>query len=384
MPKGIALLGSTGSIGRQALAVIDCYPERFKIISLTAGRNIELLEQQMLKFKPKVVVVGDQERGNYLKNKLTNYPVEIYAGQEFLDQGVIHPEVEMVISALSGVAGLLPTLKAIEAGKDIALANKETLVAAGDLVTNTAKKYNIRLLPVDSEHSAIFQCLQGNRAEDVQKLILTASGGPFKNFTFEELEKVTVEQALKHPNWEMGAKITIDSATLMNKGLEVIEAKHLFNISYEQIKVLIHPQSIIHSMVEYRDGSIMAQLGLPNMQVPIQYALTHPERWEGSFQERLNLVELSELTFENPNNRLFPALELAYSAGKIGGTMPAVLNGANEVAVQGFLEKKIKFLQIAEIVEKVMNQHQVIKNPELEEILNADWEARQRATSVFD
>lgn len=383
MAKGIALLGSTGSIGCQALEVVDFYPEKFKIISLAAGRNIKLLEQQIFKYKPKIVVIGDKDKGNYLKNKLANYPVEIYVGSEHLHQSVTHQEVHTVITALTGVVGLLPTLRAIEAGKDIALANKETLVAAGELVMDAVRKHNVQLLPVDSEHSAIFQCLQGNRIEDVKNLILTASGGPFKNITDKELENVSLEQALKHPNWEMGAKITIDSATLMNKGLEVIEARHLFKLDYEQIKVVIHPQSVIHSMVEYRDGAIMAQLGVPNMQLPIQYALTYPERWEGSYRKGLNLLELSELTFEAPNNSLFPALMMAYKAGKAGGTMPAVLNAANEEAVQGFLKRRIRFLDIGEIVGKVVSQHQRINNPSLEDILDADLEARHRAKSLF-
>ncbi|MFA5536176.1 MAG: 1-deoxy-D-xylulose-5-phosphate reductoisomerase [Bacillota bacterium] len=383
MATGIALLGSTGSIGRQTLAVIDFFPEKFKIISLAAGKNIELLEEQIIKYKPKIAIVADREKGNHLKNKLGNYPVQIFSGQDQLHQGVVAEEVETVITGLSGVAGLLPTLKAIEAGKNIALANKETLVAAGELVMNAVEKYAVNLLPVDSEHSAIFQCLQGNRMEDVRNIILTASGGPFRSLTADQLKNVSVEQSLKHPNWEMGRKITVDSATMMNKGLEVIEAKHLFKVDFDRIKVVIHPESIIHSMVEYIDGSIMAQMAPPNMQLPIQYALSYPERWQCSYEERLNPKILVGLTFEEPNTELFPALDLAYRAGKTGGTMPAVLNAANEVAVASFLDRRIGFTDIWRVVETAMSQHSVIYNPSLEAILEADATARDNVSALI-
>lgn len=383
MAKGIAILGSTGSIGRQTLEVCSSFPEKFKVVAITARHNIELLEQQVRKYKPKIVVVSDEQKGRVLKERVADLPVHVHLGSEHLPEAVVDQEVSTVVTAVSGAVGLLPTLEAIKAGKEIALANKETLVAAGELVMETVKKYDGRLLPVDSEHSALFQCLMGNRREEVHKLILTASGGPFRCWTREMLAKVTPREALKHPSWSMGAKITIDSATLMNKGLEVIEARHLFQIDYDRIEVVIHPQSIIHSMVEYIDGAIIAQLGAPDMRLPIQYALTWPHRWEGRAVTRLNLWQLKELTFEAPDHNAFPALNLAYEAGKEGGTMPTVLNAANEEAVHAFLRGEISFPAITEVVKRVLDQHQSIKNPDLEAILAVDGEARKQALDLM-
>lgn len=383
MAKGIAVLGSTGSIGRQTLEVCASFPEEFKVVALTARHNIELLEQQIRKYKPKIVVVSDRQKGRLLRDRVADLPVRVLLGSEHMAEAVVDQEVSTVVTAVSGAVGLLPTLEAIKAGKEIALANKETLVAAGELVMETVKEYNGRLLPVDSEHSALFQCLMGNRREEVHKLILTASGGPFRGWSREMLAKVTPQEALKHPSWSMGAKITIDSATLMNKGLEVIEARHLFQIDYDRIEVIVHPQSIIHSMVEYKDGAILAQLGAPDMRLPIQYALTWPHRWEGRTGTRLNLLQLKELTFEAPDDNTFPALKLAYEAGKEGGTMPTVLNAANEEAVHAFLRGEISFLAITEVVKRVLDQHRPIKKPDLKEILAVDAEARQQALDLM-
>lgn len=380
MSKGIAVLGSTGSIGRQTLEVCRAYPEQLQPVALTAMRNIELLEEQIREFKPQVAVVGDKAMGELLKARVSDLPVSVYVGNESLVEAVIHPQVHTVVTAVSGAVGLLPTLAAIRAGKKIALANKETLVAAGELVMEAVKEHGSQLLPVDSEHSALFQCLEGNRKEDIHKLILTASGGPFRGWTKEQLRNVTAQEALNHPRWTMGAKITIDSATLMNKGLEVIEAKHLFGIDYDHIDVVVHPQSIVHSMVEYKDGSILAQMGTPDMRLPIQYALTWPERWEGGPNSQLDLLQMGNLTFEAPDWEVFPALGLAYHAGRMGGTMPTVLNGANEEAVHAFLKGQIRFPAIIEIVAKVMEKHEVIKKPDLEAILAADRESRRQAS----
>ncbi|NLL17580.1 MAG: 1-deoxy-D-xylulose-5-phosphate reductoisomerase [Clostridia bacterium] len=380
MSKGIAVLGSTGSIGRQTLEVCKAYPEQLKPVALTAMRNIELLEEQIREYKPQVVVVGDKDLGKLLKERVAGLPVSVYGGNEYLVEAVTHPHVHTVVTAVSGAVGLLPTLAAIRAGKTIALANKETLVAAGELVMEAVATHNTPLLPVDSEHSALFQCMEGNRREDIHKLILTASGGPFRGWTIEQLQEVSPQQALKHPRWNMGAKITIDSATLMNKGLEVIEAKHLFGIDYDHIEVVVHPQSIVHSMVKYKDGSILAQMGTADMRLPIQYALTWPERWEGGPNSQLDLLQLGSLTFETPDWEVFPALSLAYHAGRTGGTMPTVLNGANEEAVHAFLQGRIRFPAIVEIVAKVMEKHKVIQKPDLEAILAADRESRKKAS----
>jgi len=383
MAKGIAILGSTGSIGRQALEVCDAYSGELRVVALTARENIDLLEQQIRKYRPKTVVVSHREQGRRLQERVADLPVKVYLGNENLPEAVVDPEVTTVLTAVSGAVGLVPTLAAIERGKEIALANKETLVAAGEIVMEAVKNHGSRLLPVDSEHSALFQCLAGNRPGDVHRLILTASGGPFRGWSREQLARVTPAQALQHPRWKMGAKITIDSATLMNKGLEVIEARHLFGVDYDRIQVVIHPQSIIHSMVEYRDGAVIAQLGTPDMRVPIQLALTWPERWEGLAGTKLDFCQLKELTFEAPDVKTFPALQLAYEAGRTGGTMPAVLNAANEEAVHAFLRGEIGFPAITEVVQRVMEQHRAVPKPDLETVLAVDREARQLARTVM-
>ncbi|HHX49867.1 MAG TPA: 1-deoxy-D-xylulose-5-phosphate reductoisomerase [Clostridia bacterium] len=379
MKRGVAILGSTGSIGRQSLEVCRHLSSQWQIISLTGMTNIELLEKQAREFQPRVIVVGNRERGGILKERLQDLPVKVLIGNECLPEAVTLPQVDLVITAISGFAGLLPTIEALKEGKDLALANKETLVAAGPLVMELAEKHGSQIIPVDSEHSAIFQCLQGEEREDISRLILTASGGPFRGWDRERLGLVTPEQSLAHPRWHMGAKITVDSATLMNKGLEVIEARFLFGIDYDSIQVLVHPQSIIHSLVEFRDGSVLAQLGLPDMRIPIQYALTWPERRQAVCPDRLDLARIGQLTFELPDLENFPALALAYEAGRQGGTFPVVLNAANEVAVQLFLAGEIGFLQIAQLVEKTMGAHRSIPRPDLKAILEVDQETRRKA-----
>lgn len=375
--RGVAILGSTGSIGRQAQKVLQELKSEFRVLAIAAGRNKELALAQARVYGPEVISLLKEEDAYWLKNNLpTGSKIEVLWGIEGLLSVATWPGVDIVLNAVSGAVGLLPTIKAIEAGKDIALANKETLVAAGSLVMQLTRKNNSKIIPVDSEHSAIWQCLQGENKKAVNKIILTASGGPFRAYNREQLEKVNAEQALNHPNWSMGAKITIDSATLMNKGLEVIEARWLFDINYEQIQVVVHPQSIIHSMVEFVDGSVMAQLGIPDMRLPIQYALTYPNRVPGSVP-RLNWP-IGELSFESPNLESFPCLKLAYEAGKIGGTLPAVLNAANEAAVAEFLSGRLKFMDIPKVLDKVMGEHSVILKPSLEEILAVDRWARER------
>lgn len=376
MPKFIALLGCTGSIGRQTLSVVKAFPDKFKVVSMAAsGRNLDLLAQQVEEFLPSLVAVADEEKVNQLRELVRSQTVEIVGGQTGVADVATHPRADIVVSAISGVAGLLPTLQAIAAGKDIALANKETLVAAGQIVTKAAKHNGVKLIPVDSEHSAIFQCLEKRNFCDA-KIILTASGGPFRKLPRERLLEVTPSSALQHPNWEMGKKITVDSATLMNKGLEVIEAHWLFGKSFDDIEVVVHPESIIHSMVQYNDGSIIAQAGCPDMRIPIQYALTWPERWPNTFP-RLDLTKVGQLTFEKPRWEDFPCLRLAYRAGREGGVMPAVLNGANELAVELFLEGSIGFLDIPRLVEGAMRAVPNCLEPNLDEILVADKAARQ-------
>ncbi|WP_227766614.1 1-deoxy-D-xylulose-5-phosphate reductoisomerase [Zhaonella formicivorans] len=375
MNKGIALLGSTGSIGRQTLEVVDAFPEQLKIHALVAGSNIELLSRQILFYKPQVAVIADRHLLPALQQKLGNVKTKILAGEEGIREAVALPEVDIVITAVSGVCGLRPTLEAIRLGKNIALANKETLVAAGQLVMEEARKNGVAILPVDSEHSAIFQCLQ-NQAEFAESIILTASGGPFRGWQKEELSKVTPQMALRHPNWIMGSKITVDSATLVNKGLEVIEAHWLFAMPLSKIEVLVHPQSIIHSLVRFRDGSMLAQLGLPDMRLPIQYALTWPARWENKWQ-RLDLTMVGQLTFEKPDYDNFPGLKLAYQAGLAGGTAPCIYNAANEKAVQLFLAGRIGFTQISELIEYSLDTIEHSSNPELEEILTTDLKVRE-------
>ena len=382
--KRIAILGSTGSIGRSALEVIEQFPDQFQVVALAAGKNVDLLTEQIQRFRPKVAAVLDQDLANDLVDRLpADIEVEVRAGSPGYQNIANCPDADMVLSSMVGAAGLLPTLSAIRAGKDVALANKETLVMAGALVMEEVKRYQTRLLPVDSEHNAIFQALEGHRREDLKRILLTASGGPFLNMPKEQLESVTPAQALAHPNWEMGAKITIDSATMMNKGLEVIEAKWLFEVAVENIDVHIHPQSIVHSMVEYVDGSVIAQMGMPDMRVPIAYALAYPERLKLDFPT-LDFFSVQTLTFQEPDLSRFPCLDLAFNACKAGGTMPAVLNASNEVAVQAFLDKRIPFLGIARLVDRVMQEHELAPAKELQAILAADTWARQRTEEIID
>lgn len=379
--KGIAILGSTGSIGTQALDVIEAYPEAFDLQVLTANRNADLLIEQSKKYKPNTVVIADESLYEKVKQALWEDEIHVYAGADALCQVVESSDVHTVLTAMVGYAGLKPTLAAIEAKKNIALANKETLVVAGELVQELALKKGVQIYPVDSEHSAIFQCLTGEFQNPIEKIYLTASGGPFRGFSYEQLQKVTKAQALKHPNWAMGAKITIDSASMMNKGLEVIEAKWLFDLKPEQIDVIVHPQSIVHSLVQFEDGSIKAQLGLPDMKLPIQYALTYPDRFVSKF-ERFNFMDYPSLTFEQPDPKTFKNLQLAYNALEKGGTMACALNAANEVAVQAFLEEKISFVQIADINETTMNTASFIQKPTIEDYVALDAEARKIATEL--
>ena len=382
MTKRIAVLGSTGSIGRQTLEIAESFPGEIEVVGLAAGRNWRLLVEQVKKFRPAVVAVAGEEEAFQLRNALgAGFDVEIYSGDEGLSTLAGLSEADTVVTAVTGTVGLSPTVTAIKAGKNIALANKETLVAAGELVMLLAEKYGVNILPVDSEHSAIWQCLNGEKRTFLKKIILTASGGPFREKSLSELGEVTVEMALAHPNWSMGKKITVDSATLMNKGLEVIEAHWLYTVPYGDIQVVIHPQSIIHSMVEFKDGSVIAQLGLPDMRLPIQYALSYPDRWLNDLP-RLDFAEQSRLTFEPPDFERFPCLKLAFDAGKEGGTMPAVLNAANETAVDAFLERRLVYKDIAGLVAKVMDLHQVIKSPDLETVLHVDRWARNEAARL--
>jgi 1-deoxy-D-xylulose-5-phosphate reductoisomerase len=376
--KSIAILGSTGSIGTQTLEVIAAHPEVFQVEVLTAQNNVQLLKEQALRFKPNVVVIGAEEHLDDLKATLFPHGIKVYAGQQALNDVVQMDTVDLVLTALVGYAGLMPTLKAIEARKTIALANKETLVVAGELVTHLAREKGVNIYPIDSEHSAIFQCLVGEFHNPVEKIILTASGGPFRGRKRHELQQVTKAQALKHPNWNMGAKITIDSATLMNKGLEVIEARWLFGLRPDQVEVVVHPQSIIHSMVQFQDGSIKAQMGLPDMRLPIQFALTYPHRLPADFP-RFSFAQYPTLTFEAPDTETFRNLALAYEALRRGGNMPCVLNAANEVAVAQFLKDKIGFLQIAEVVERCLDKIGYIGHPKLSDYIETDKETRQLA-----
>ncbi|OPX86217.1 MAG: 1-deoxy-D-xylulose 5-phosphate reductoisomerase [Pelotomaculum sp. PtaB.Bin104] len=374
--KKVVILGSTGSIGRQTLEVIRGLPEKFKVVGLAAGKNHQLLAEQIREFCPDVAVLADEQQLKLLSDQLDPAAVpELAWGKAGLENLASLPQADVVVVAVSGATGIYPTVAAIHAGKDVALANKETLVAAGHLVMDLVELNKTALLPVDSEHSAIWQCLEGQDRGAVEKIILTASGGPFRKLSLEEMENITVDMALCHPNWQMGNKITIDSATLMNKGLEVIEARWLFGVSYEQIEVVVHPQSIIHSAVEFVDGSVIAQLGLPDMRLPIQYALTYPKRLPAK-RPGLKLTGLQGLTFEAPDTDKFPSLKLAIEAGRAGGTMPAVLNAANELAVSLFLQGKLPFRAIPALVGEVMARHQNIGRPGLEEIMAADCWAR--------
>ncbi|PLT31581.1 1-deoxy-D-xylulose-5-phosphate reductoisomerase [Peribacillus deserti] len=380
--KYISLLGATGSIGTQTLDIIRSHPEQFKLAAMSAGRNLDLTRKFIGEFKPELVSVQDKEDCTVLRQEYSHLNIQFIYGEEGLVETACYPKADIVVNAVIGSVGLYPTLQAIEAKKDIAIANKETLVTAGHLVMKAAEDNNVKLLPVDSEHSAIFQALQGENDKNIENLIITASGGSFRDRTRDELKDVTVEDALNHPNWSMGAKITIDSATMMNKGLEVIEAHWLYQIPYDKIKVLLHRESIIHSMVEFHDSSIMAQLGTPDMRVPIQYALTYPDRIPFPSAKRLNLAEFGKLHFDEMDFNRFPCLRFAYEAGKAGGTMPAVLNAANEAAVASFLDGKIGFLEIETMIEKALSRHTAISNPSLDIIREVDAEARQFIRSI--
>jgi 1-deoxy-D-xylulose-5-phosphate reductoisomerase len=380
--KNIAILGSTGSIGTQALEVVRGNRDLFSIRMLTAQSNADLLITQALEFEPAYVVICDSNKYLYLKEALSATPVKVLAGIEAIIDTVTDPEIDIVLTAMVGFSGLEPTIAAIKAGKDIALANKETLVVAGELITGLAKEHNVKILPVDSEHSAIFQCLSGEENNAVEKIILTASGGPFRGKSLDFLASVTPEAALKHPNWVMGAKITVDSASLMNKGLEVIEAKWLFDLEADQIDVIVHPQSIIHSMVQFEDGSIKAQMGLPDMKLPIQYALSYPDRIKNNFK-RFDFINYPELTFEKPDINTFPNLSLAFEALKQGGNMPCIINAANEIAVAGFLNNQLGFLAISKVIEQCMEQIAYKKNSVLSDYLNTDKETRIFAQNLI-
>ena len=374
MKKQIAILGSTGSIGTQALQVIEEHPDLYEVYALTANNQVELLAEQARKFQPEAVVIANEEKYQQLKDALADQPVKVYAGADALSQIVESAPIDIVLTAMVGYAGLRPTINAIKAGKAIALANKETLVVAGELVTALAEQYHTPILPVDSEHSAIFQCLEMHNP--VHKLILTASGGPFRTFTHEQMKTVTKAQALKHPNWTMGAKITIDSASMMNKGFEVIEAKWLFGVPADQIEVVVHPQSIIHSMVEFEDGAVKAQLGMPDMRLPIQFAFSYPKR-ESLSGERLDFAKFNTLTFEKPDLERFRNLALAYESIRRGGNMPCIINAANEVVVAAFLKEQISFLGMSDVIEKVMNTASFIKTPTYEDYVASDAEVRR-------
>lgn len=365
----IAILGSTGSIGTQTLEVVRAYPEDLHVVALAAGSNVTLMEQQVREFHPQLVAMGSEKTAKDLKERIADLSgITVVTGMEGLIEVAVIPESEMLVTAIVGMIGIRPTVAAIQAGKHIALANKETLVTAGHLIMPMAKEYGVKILPVDSEHSAIFQSLQGNEHNKVSRILLTASGGPFRGKTREELAHVTVKDALKHPNWSMGQKITIDSATLVNKGLEVMEAKWLFGVSYDQVEVVVQPQSVIHSMVEYEDGAVMAQLGTPDMKLPIQYALFYPDRCflKG---DRLDFKTLKSITFEEPDMETFEGLKLAYEVGKEGGSLPTVFNAANEYAVARFLKGEIAFLEIYEMIKSCLAAHTKIEHPDLEDIL---------------
>ena len=375
MKKKITIIGSTGSIGTQALEVIEKISDKFEIIGLAAGSNVDLLNKQIEKFHPKTVCIGK-------KAEIADKSVKVLYGDEGLEELCSNKENDIILVAVSGKIGLRPTISAIKNGTNIALANKETLVMAGDIVTKLAKEYNVKILPVDSEHSAIHQCIKD--ISQVSKLIITASGGPFLHKTVEDMKNATVEQTLKHPRWNMGRKITVDSATLMNKGLEVIEAHHLFGFDYDDIEVVVHPQSIVHSAVEYADGSVIAQLGLPSMHIPIQYAITYPNRIEGIKSKSFSFAEIAHLDFEKPDFEKFPTVKLAYQAGKEGGSATICLNAANEEAVFAFLENKIKLFDIYAITEKMYNAHNIVKNPSIDEIFAIDEEMRIKTRELIN
>lgn len=380
--KQIAILGSTGSVGTQTLDVIRDNHDLFSVFMLTANTNAYLLIEQAMAFLPKYAIICDETKYLQVKEALAHLPINVLAGHEAIKETVTHPDIDIVLTAMVGFAGLEPTINAIKAGKDIALANKETLVVAGEIITTLAKQHNVKILPVDSEHSAIFQCLAGEEDNKIEKIILTASGGPFRGKSLEYLTTVTREHALKHPNWVMGAKITIDSASLMNKGLEVIEAKWLFDLRADQVDVIVHPQSIVHSLVQFEDGSIKAQMGLPDMKLPIQYALTYPNRVKTNFK-RFNFMDYPNLSFEKPDMDTFRNLKLAFDAMERGGNMPCIINAANEVAVAAFLKNETGFLAMSDIIETCMQQINYIQNPSLNDYLNTDKETRIFAQNLI-
>ncbi|NBH71122.1 1-deoxy-D-xylulose-5-phosphate reductoisomerase [Clostridiaceae bacterium] len=373
--KKIAILGSTGSIGTQALEVVEQNKD-LQVTALAAGGNVRLMEQQVRKFRPALACMGDEEKAQELRALTADLDVRVTAGMEGLLEVAAQPQSEILVTAILGMVGILPTIAAIEAGKDIALANKETLVTAGHLIMPLAEERGVRILPVDSEHSAIFQCLNGEDVRAVRKILLTASGGPFRGWSREQLATVQVEDALKHPNWSMGRKITIDSSTMVNKGLEVMEAKWLFGVGMDQVQVVVQPQSVIHSMVEFEDGAVMAQLGVPDMKLPIQYALYYPQR-RGSLGERLDFTKIRSISFEEPDPEVFRGLALAYEAGRRGGSLPTVYNAANEYAVAAFLGRRIPYLAIVEMIERAMEKHRFVEHPRVEEILAAERETHE-------
>ncbi|MFZ9848662.1 MAG: 1-deoxy-D-xylulose-5-phosphate reductoisomerase [Flavobacteriales bacterium] len=380
--KKIAILGSSGSIGTQALEVIQEHPDQFEVEVLTVNSNADLLIEQTKKFKPNTVVIADESKYTYVKEALASEDVHVWAGEAALAQAMEAEAIDVVLTAVVGFAGLKPTLAAINAGKHIALANKETLVVAGEMVTKLAREKGVNIYPVDSEHSAIFQCLAGEFHNKIEKIYLTASGGPFRGWSAEQLANVSREQALKHPNWEMGAKITIDSASMMNKGLEVIEAKWLFGLNAEQIDVIVHPQSIVHSIVQFEDGSMKAQMGLPDMKLPIQYALAYPQRIKSDFK-RFNFLNYPSLTFEAPDKKTFRNLDLAYEAMKRGGNAPCILNAANEIVVDAFLKNKLRFTEMPDVIAQCMNDVKWLSTPTLEDYLETDKNARAMANEII-
>ena len=382
--KNLSILGSTGSIGCNALEIVEMFPDRFSVKALTAKNNTTLLASQVERFSPEIVVVFDETRALELKSILSSKTgVEIIYGEDGYRAAATLDSVEMVVSAVVGAAGLMPTLAAIEAGKNVALANKETLVMAGEIVVNRAALNSVKILPIDSEHSAIFQCIAGNRRQDLVEILLTASGGPFLNRPENEFVKIKPQDALNHPTWRMGKKVSVDSATLMNKGLEVMEAKCLFGVPHDMIKVLIHPQSVIHSMVSFKDGAVMAQMGIPDMKGAIAYALSYPERLALK-QPSPDFTRIGALTFEKPDLEKFPCLDLAYRACETGETLPAVLNAANEMAVRAFLKRRVPFVKIPEVIRETMERHNVVPDPALDDILEADRWAREQARNLID
>ena len=382
MKKQLAILGSTGSIGTQTLQVVEDNPDLFEVYAITANNRAEELIEQARKFQPEVVVIANEQKYDMVKEALADLPMKVYTGADALCQIVEAKPIDVVVTAMVGFAGLPPTISAIKAGKTIALANKETLVVAGELINSLAQQYNVAILPVDSEHSAIFQSIVGEVGNNIEKILLTASGGPFRKFSIEQLATVTKEQALKHPNWEMGAKITIDSATMMNKGFEAIEAKWLFGVKPEQIEVVVHPESIIHSAVQFEDGAVKAQLGVPDMRLPIQYALTYPDRIKANF-DRLDLFKLGSMTFEKPDLQKFRCLALAYEAMEKGGNMPCIVNAANEIVNLAFRQDKIGFLRIGDIIAETMQKASFIEKPTYEDYVATDAEARRIATEML-